>query len=118
MYLEPQVLEDNAYERRSQAQSAGEAMEVEEPDDEQPTPQLQQAPVHVAARVAANGVARMAARRAGPIAPAAQVAEASGQPPGKACLAVGPCRPAEKCMDDTQSSHNTRVAEYHCGRKG
>lgn len=82
------MLEDNAYERRSQAQGAGEAMEVERPGDAQPAAQLKQALAHTAANVAEVGAERTAARRAGPAAPGAHVPEAPGQPVTMACLAV------------------------------
>ena len=74
------MLEDNAYERQSHAQSASEAMEVERPGDAQPAAELEQAPAHAAAHEAKLGAERTAARRAGPTAPGAHVPEAAGQP--------------------------------------
>ena len=89
-----QVLEDNAYERRSHAQSAGEAMEVERPGDARPAAQLEQAPAHTAAHAAKPGPERTAAARAGPAAPDAHIPEASGQPATAAYFADDACMPA------------------------
>ena len=100
MNLGLQVLEDNAYERRSQAQGAGEAMEVERPGDAQLAAQLQQAPAHAAAHVGQPGAERTAARRAGPAAPDAHVPEASGQSLTTACFTDSSHLRANQCVSN------------------